>query len=66
MSHPFDPSSVSFSSTVFPTEADLAHWRSLTSAQQQAVLVHWEEQGFQSGKVPREQFEARMQRLLAL
>lgn len=40
-----DISSIKFSSTVFPTDEDMAVWNSLTPAQQRAVIMRKVEKG---------------------
>ena len=44
-----DISKVNFTSTVFPTDADMKLWESLTPEQRKAVEVRDEEEGYNSG-----------------
>ena len=44
-----DISKVKFSSTVFPTDADMKLWESLTPEQRKAVEIRDEEEGYNSG-----------------
>jgi len=44
-----DISNVNFSSTVFPTDADMKLWERLTPEQRKAVEVRDEEEGYNSG-----------------
>ena len=44
-----DISEVSFSSTVFPTDADKALWESLSDEQRQALIAQSEQSALESG-----------------
>ena len=44
-----DLSKVQFTSTVFPTDADMTWWESLTPEQRKAVEVRDEEEGYHGG-----------------
>ena len=57
--------SVEFTSTVFPTEADMKLWNSLSADQQRAHIVAAEEAGFKSGTAPTESMEDRLERVRA-
>lgn len=44
-----DISGISFTSTVFPTDADRALWERLNDEQRQALIVQSEQSAFESG-----------------
>ncbi len=56
---------IKFSSTVFPTAADIKLWDALSPEEQQAVIVAAEEAGFQSGLAPAESIAQRLARVRA-
>lgn len=60
-----DTSSVKLSSAVFPTEADMKLWESLTAQERRALILRDEEAGFRSGPAPRESLEERLVRVRA-
>lgn len=60
----FDPASIAFESTVYPTEADMKLWNSLTPEQQRAVVDHNLDKAQKSGIADPESFDARFARAL--
>ncbi|MCG8404819.1 MAG: hypothetical protein MI923_06435 [Phycisphaerales bacterium] len=60
----FDPASIKFDSTVYPTEADMKLWNSLTAEEKRAVINHSLGQGLASGLTDPETFEKRFSRAL--
>jgi len=58
-----DISGIRFSSTVFPSAADMALWESLSTEERQAVIARDEEAGAQSGIAAKESLEQRLKRV---
>ncbi len=60
-----DAPDIQFSSTVFPTEEDMALWESLSTDEQRAIVARDEEAGFRSGAAPEESLSERLARVRA-
>ena len=52
-----------FSSTAYPTDADMALWNSLSIEEQKALIAKDEEEGFRSGITSHESLEERLKRV---
>lgn len=58
-----DVSKIAFTSDVFPSGEDMKLWHSLSPEEQEAYIVHAEEEGFQSGPAPDESLSQRLARV---
>ena len=54
-----------FSSTAYPSDADMALWNSLSIEEQKALMVKDEEEGFRSGIASGESLKERLKRVRA-
>lgn len=60
-----DLTTIHFSSTVFPTEDDLAVWNNLSDEEQMAIIERDEESAYQSGIAPHKTKEEILARVRA-
>lgn len=58
-----DVKDIEFTSTVFPSDADITLWNSLSAEERESFIAHAEDSGFRSGVAADETLEARLARV---